>query len=111
MVGGTRAVSIDPDSEQSTSDLVLSKGNTKSNCNPFLIRESAAPQPSSPALRDRCCHLYLDRAVVVIDGMTVRRNRVIGPSGDRVKLRPQALGVQPTTDSESQTNCRVKNKY
>src|SRR5438270_4589396 len=71
MVGGTRAVSIDPDSEQSTSDLVLSKGNTKSNCNPFLIRESAAPQPSSPALRDRCCHLYLDRAVVVIDGMTV----------------------------------------
>src|SRR5438270_5833439 len=78
MVGGTRAVSIDPDSEQSTSDLVLSKGNTKSNCNPFLIRESAAPQPSSPALRDRCCHLYLDRAVVVIDGMTVylgcRRN-------------------------------------
>jgi len=29
MVGGTRAVSIDPDSEQSTSDLVLSKATPK----------------------------------------------------------------------------------
>jgi hypothetical protein len=72
MVGGTELVSIDPDSKQRTSYLVLSNGNNQSNTNPFPNKGKVRPRnPPGQRCRSGVANLTLDRAVVVIDGMTI----------------------------------------
>jgi len=56
MVGRTGTVSIDRDSKQRTSDLVLSKSNR--NLNPFLRREKPGREINSATLPDLCRLLY-----------------------------------------------------
>ena len=71
MVGGTRTVSIDRDSKQRTSDLVLSKGQQQTQQQP-LPNKGKVRRRSHPRQRYGIgvANFTLDRADVVIDGMT-----------------------------------------